>query len=744
MSRRAVVIGGGPNGLAAATLLARAGHEVTLVERRSVLGGIAAGEEFHPGFRTPGLLHESATLRRAIAEKLELERHGLAWNEGPGEVLAAARDGAGLLVPRGAGALSGVSERDGAAYAAWRAFLERIRPFVLRVLSEPPPELDPHGPGEVLELLRTGVALRRLGERDMLELLRIGPMAVADWMQDTFESPRLRAALASPALVGTWLGPWSAGSAACLVAHEACSERSVRGGPAGAARALASAARAAGVDLRTGTAARALEVDAGRVRGVELEGGETLAADGVLSTLDPQRTFLGLVPRQHLPAKLEDAVAAWRTRGTTAKVHLALDGPPRWRGREDARVVRAVTGDTLDDLERAFDAVKYDALSEVPILDVFVPTLEDPSLAPQGKHVASVLVHYAPYALEGGWTDAARARLERSTLEVLEQHAPGIGEQIVGKETLTPLDLEERYGLSGGHVHHGEHALDQLLFLRPTRFCSRYATPIEGLFVGGSGAHPGGGSRAFRASWGRGRWDGGGGTEPRTGFFRRSRSPPRGWPHVLPPRPALPARPVARRPGPRTRRPRRARLRARRRAARGAPRRGRRAAAARPGPLRPRLHAGADGPGGPGPRGARPRARRGLRRPQRDAPGRGPRAARPRPALLRAAAPAARRLRRLPGGAPRPAHPPRGAGRRPVRLGGAQRSATCDGDGVDGLRLDQPRSTAHGGSGAGAVYVYSGKSGELLFKRTGDAAARTWATVGGRRGRRRRRRPRRT
>lgn len=493
MSRRTVVIGGGPNGLAAATLLARAGHAVTLLERRAVLGGVAAGEEFHPGFRTPGLLHESATLRRAFASRLELERHGLVLEKRPADVLAAARDGPGLVVPRDPHAASELGERDAAAYSAWRAFLGRVRPFVLRALSEPPPELDPRAPGEILELLRAGVALRRLGERDMLELLRVGPMAVADWMKDTFESERLRAALAAPALTGTWLGPWSAGSAACLLGHECSIEREARGGAAAVVRALASAARAAGVDVRLESAALRLHVADGAVRGVELADGEVLVTERVLSTLDPRRTFLELVPREHLDSELGAAVAAWRVRGTTAKVHLALDGPPRWRGREEARIARVITGETLDELERAFDAVKYDALSERPLLDVSVPTFAAEGLAPPGKHVVSVLVHYAPRALAGGWTDAARDTLERRVLDALEELAPGIGARVLACETLSPADIEERYGLSGGHVHHGEHALDQLFFLRPTRFCNRYATPIAGLYTGGSGSHPGGG-----------------------------------------------------------------------------------------------------------------------------------------------------------------------------------------------------------------------------------------------------------
>lgn len=494
MKAAVIVIGGGHNGLTAAALIARSGREVTLVERREVLGGVAAGEEFHPGFRTTGLLTETAALRPGIAAKLGLERHGLEFVDTPPRV-ALEREGPGLLVD-GEGSIGEIAARspgDVAAFESWTAFLARVRGFVARVLSEAPPELDPSGAGQVLELLRTGVALRRLGEADMLELLRVGPMAAADWMKDTFESPLLRAALAAPALQGTWLGPWSAGSAALLLGQRCTQGRTVRGGPAALAEVLSRAARDAGVKILAGRAVTRVLVDAGAVRGVELAGGEVLEAGAIAASIEPSRLFLELVERLHLPPELEQAARTWRTRGTTAKVHLALDGPLEAPGRGGAPIEHMTTGESIDELERAFDAVKYGGASERPLLDIRVPTLSAPGLAPEGKHVASILVHYAPHALAGGWTAQAKADLEASVLKTLEEVLPGTAEKTLACETLTPADLEARYGLTGGHVHHGEHALDQLAFLRPTLDCGHYATPIRGLFLCGSGSHPGGG-----------------------------------------------------------------------------------------------------------------------------------------------------------------------------------------------------------------------------------------------------------
>lgn len=503
MKGHVVVIGGGSNGLTAAALLAKGGCRVTLLERRPALGGLSAGEAFHPGFASPGLLHDSATLRPAVVRALDLEHFGLRFAPARPS-LALERGGAGLMLGPDADstalALEERSPADAKAFREWRGLIERLRPFVSAVLSEPPPELAPKNLAAGLDLLKRGVSLRRLGEADMLELMRVAPMAVADWMKDTFETERLHAALSLPALSGTWLGPWSAGSAACLLALEATRGRSVAGGPKAVVQALEACARQKGVQIQTETEAVELVVRGETVQGVRLASGETLVADAVLSTVDPKQTFLELVPARTLSSVFEDAVLNWRTRGTTAKVHLALDGLPEHPAlaasssqAKGATPDRMSTGASIDELERAFDAIKYGEMSNTPVLDIALPSLDDPTLAPEGKAVLSILAHYVPFELEGGWTAEAERTLEERVLTVLEEHLPGTQKRILATETLSPADIAERYRVSGGHVHHGEHALDQLLILRPNGDCAHYATPLAGLFLGGSGSHPGGG-----------------------------------------------------------------------------------------------------------------------------------------------------------------------------------------------------------------------------------------------------------
>jgi phytoene dehydrogenase-like protein len=484
VSGRVIVVGGGHNGLVAAAWLAKHGREVVLLEARDQLGGVAARETFGDGFAVPGLLHDSAGFRGWIADALGLAAHGLRRRATPLTVLAAEREAAPLALT--GDRLEG-ADGDAERYGELRGFIGRVARVVRRLTDEP--AIDPLG--GLWPLLTTGLAVRRLGARDLVELLRVAPMCVADWMRDSFASEAVRAFVAAPALEGAFTGPWSAGTAANLLLREATAEAEVEGGPAAVTAALEAAARAFGVTLRTGARVGGIRLGPDGVAGVTLADGESLDAALVVSTCDPKRTLLGLVGSQHLTARLAGAVRAIRTRGTTAKVHLALSAPLE---TADGRKVEALrTGGTLDALEKAFDAAKYRRFAERPALDVRVPTEQDPSLAPPGHHVVSILAHAAAYDLEGGWTDATREALGDAVVATLAEACPGVSAASVAREVLTPADLEARYGLTGGHVHHGEHAPDQLMFMRPTIDCARYATPIPGLYLGGSGAHPGGG-----------------------------------------------------------------------------------------------------------------------------------------------------------------------------------------------------------------------------------------------------------
>lgn len=500
-----VVIGAGHNGLTAAAILARAGRKVLVVEGREVIGGLAAGEEFHPGYRSTGVLQDTAGIRRWVVADLGLEQHGLAFCSSPPPVFVPELSGPGLELFRDPGdaaeelsrhsshlRASGATSQDAERYGEYRAFLARITPVLRRLLDRPPPEIFEPGLGDLLELGRSALSLRLMGKRDMMELLRIAPMCVADYLGEWFDSELLKAALAGPAIAATWTGPWSPGTNLNLLLDEAHREGPVKGGPQALVVALERAARAQGVEIRTGARVEGLELRQGRVAGVRLQDGEILEATAVAASCDPKQVFLRLLPAGASPRQSEQNMVNFRSRGTTAKVNLALSGYPRLACRPDVTPAVIRTGETLDQLERAFDPVKYRQLSDEPVLDVHVPTIESPELAPDGHHVFSILASFAPHDLEGGWTDERKDELYQRVVSALGRYAPDLEDAIVGSEVSTPAALETRYGITGGHLYHGEHSTDQLV-VRPTPECARYQTPFAGLFLCGSGSHPGGG-----------------------------------------------------------------------------------------------------------------------------------------------------------------------------------------------------------------------------------------------------------
>lgn len=494
----AVVVGGGHNGLVCALLLAQAGKRVRVLERRDRVGGLSAREEIHPGYTLPGVLHESAGFSPELARALGLERCGLTFEKEPAPVFAPTREGKGVLVHRDAERaqkeLSALETKDAEAYREWRAFLGRVGGFVARVLRRPPPPLSPSSLADLFELGLRGLELCRLGKDDMVELLRIAPMCVADWLNERFENPVLKAVLAAPAVQGAFLGPWSAGTCATLLMYECTRGPSVKGGPAEIAAALEKAlTEATSARVDTSAEVRRILVEGGKVEGVELAAGEVVRAPLVISSADPKRTLLDLVDPMHLPFDVEEPLRKVRSKGTSAKIHLALSRPFEVCARGGERFERLLIAEHVDEIERAFDAAKYRALPERPHLDVWVPTVKDPSLAPAGHDVVSLLVSFCPYDLEGGWTDAAKGRLLDASLAVLEEVCPGVKEAVVHAEVLAPPDLEARYGMTGGHLLHVDPGLDQLLCMRPTPGLARYRTPIEGLFLASAGCHPGGG-----------------------------------------------------------------------------------------------------------------------------------------------------------------------------------------------------------------------------------------------------------
>jgi phytoene dehydrogenase-like protein len=502
MAFDAIVIGAGPNGLAAAARLAKGGRKVVVLERAEAPGGLSAKHEFHPGYAVPGILHDDSLVPRAIAERLGLTglpQGGLAFRRPPATYIAEANS-PGILLPgdasEAAAAIGERSKHDAQSYERLHAFLGRIGPLIGGLLAEAPPSIAPRSAGDFWQIARRGLSAFRISRKDLLELARVAPMCVADFLNERFETPLLVEALAAPVVASTWSGPWSAGTTTNLLLRECAGGEALAGGPPALIAALLAAGKAAGVELRTGTEVARIRLDRGKVAGVTLASGETIDAPVVLSSADPKRTMLKLLPPGTLPLKIEEEFRRVRSRGTAAKVHLALSGPLELKG-SDGRLDEAIHigGGHVDDLERAFDAIKYRGFSERPHLEIRVPTVADPSLAPAGHHVVSILASFAPYALDGGWTEEARERFGDAVLDVLEQHAPDVRRRLVAGEVLTPADLETRFALTGGQLHHVELALDQLLMMRPAPSAPRYRTVVPGLFLGGSGSHPGGGVR---------------------------------------------------------------------------------------------------------------------------------------------------------------------------------------------------------------------------------------------------------
>ena len=495
MSRHDVIIvGAGHNGLTAAGLLARRGRKVVVLERREIVGGLAAPEEFHPGYRSAGLLHDTLGVRPRVIEALDLEKHGLRRRKRPASILALEGDAAGLLLDRdptrGAQEIGSRSAKDAESYVRFRAFLDRLSRVTRLLHDEPPVDLLEADSIGSWGLIKRALRLRGMGREEMMEILRLPSMSVADWLGEWFESGTLKAMLALPAIAGTSMGPRSPTSAFNLLLRETIAGAGLDAGTL--APALEKAARSHGVEIRTGARVESIVTGGGRVEAVVLEGGERIEAPIVAASCDPKQVFLRLLPPGSVTHRLERDMRRFRSRGTAAQILLALDAPPRFACRPEAGADRAFTGGDLDSLEKAHDAIKYRRFSERPILDIHVPTVTSPDLAPAGHGVVSILVHFAPRDLDPGWDDAARERLGETVREILERHAPGTSASIVSGQVTTPEDIETRYGITGGHIHHGEHAIDQIL-IRPAPGCTSYATPVPGLYLCGSGSHPGGG-----------------------------------------------------------------------------------------------------------------------------------------------------------------------------------------------------------------------------------------------------------
>lgn len=504
----AAVIGGGHNGLVAAATLARAGRRVIVLERRKRIGGILAESELAPGVRCPGVVHTVGRLRASLIRDLELGRHGLHLILPAVRAFAHPLDGPPVTLwsdpSRTADDLRAAGPRDALAFVAFDRRVRSMASFLAHLAAATPPDIGSPSMADALLGIRLAGRLRHLGPKAARETLRVLPMAVADLVGEAFEGDLLRAAIAARGVLFTAMGPWTAGTAAVLLSDTAGNDGGAagqtvfaRGGPWALATALGSAAHAAGAEVRTESEVGSVLIRHGRVGGVVLASGEEIPAPVVVSSADPKRTLLGLVDPEELGPTLVWRASNIRTPGATAKVNLALSGIPRFggaEGQEDPRLRgRILITSGLDDLEHAADAVKYGRISQSPLLEVTIPSLTDPSVAIEGRHVMSVIVQGAPYRLRDGTWDVEREGLGDLVVKSLEEHAPGLSDLIVAREVLTPLDLEREFGLTGGHVLHAEPGLDQFYAWRPLHGFARYRMPIQGLYLCGSGAHPGGG-----------------------------------------------------------------------------------------------------------------------------------------------------------------------------------------------------------------------------------------------------------
>jgi phytoene dehydrogenase-like protein len=501
---RIVVIGAGHNGLVAAASLAKAGCRVTVVERAEEVGGILRPVRLADGFTAPGVAHTVGRLRPTVARDLKLARHGYAPIEPSVRVFAPQPDGRSVTfwadAARTATDLREMSDADADAYAGFDQKVRAIASFLAYVNVATPPDVRSPSIADALAGLRLGKAFRDLGTKTGREAIRTLPMAVADLVGEVFESEAVRGPLATRGVLYTGVGPWASGTAAVFLNDSAGNEGGAagqatfaRGGTGALAAALAAAAQGFGATIRTGVEVTAIVTRGDRATGVALADGTDLAADVVVSAADPKRT-LRLVDPEVLGPTLVWRGENIRQPGATAKVDLALGGLPAFPAADAERLSgRIVVGPSIDDVERAMDAAKYGHVAEAPMLEATIPSIGDPSLAPEGKHVMSVLVQAAPRHLRDGDWSAEREPLGDLVLKTLERYAPGLSSLVEARTVTTPEDLETDYGLTGGDVDHAAPGLDQWFAWRPLNQQARYRFCVDGLYLAGSGAHPGGG-----------------------------------------------------------------------------------------------------------------------------------------------------------------------------------------------------------------------------------------------------------
>jgi phytoene dehydrogenase-like protein len=516
MSERydAIVIGAGHNGLVNASYLARAGRKVLVLERRELVGGAAVSEQVFPGFTFSVFSYVVSLLRPEIIRELDLPSHGL--HVLPLESTVTPMLNGDYLAGWADHDLSRQelyrhSARDADAYDEYGRLMHHMAYAVRPILSMLPPDPTSLSPRDLMGLLKFGRHMRSLGGEKFHALHKLMTMSSADFLDEWFEFDPLKATKSASGIIGTFLGPRSPGTAYVLLHHYMGELDGVfrawgfaKGGTGGVSEAIASAARALGAEIRCNAPVARVITRGGRAVGVALENGDEFHAKVVVSGLDPRRSFLQLLDRRELPADFVEAIERYKFRGSSGKVNLALSELPRFTCLEGNAPSRAALrqaawrgafsiSPSLDYVERAYDDAKYGEFSRQPYMDIIIPSMIDPGMAPPGRHVMSIFVQYAPYNLAGGWTDAKREAFGDAVVNTLSQFAPNLKSAILHRQVITPADIERITGLTEGNIFQGELALHQLFFFRPAPAWAQYRTPIRGYWQCGSGTHPGGG-----------------------------------------------------------------------------------------------------------------------------------------------------------------------------------------------------------------------------------------------------------
>jgi phytoene dehydrogenase-like protein len=508
----AVIVGAGHNGLVTAGYLARAGLRVLVLESRSVVGGACVTEEIFPGFKFSTASYLCSLLQEKVVRELELAKFGYQVYPKDPAFFSPFPDGRYLLMwsdtQRTCNEIGKFSARDAETYPRYEDYIDRLARFIEPLLLQAPPKLASRGLGDWQKLARLGLELLRMPAKELAGHLRILTQSVKDFLDPWFESEQLKAALATDGVIGAKGGPGTPGTAYVLLHHcmgAVGGKRGlwgfVRGGMGGITQAMADSARSRGAGIRTDARVEQVLVQDGRAVGVALESGEEVCAKIVVSGVDPKRTFLKLVEARHLESEFLVAIKAFKIEGVSMKINLALDGLPDFKclpsshpGPHHKTTIHICP--TLEYIERAFDDSKYGRPSQRPMLEITIPTTYDPSLAPPGKHVANIFLQYTPYTLSpqaaASWHALKESYADR-VMDLIEEYAPGFSALVLHRHVLSPLDLQEQYGLTGGNIFQGEMSPDQLYFLRPAAGWAEYRTPIRGLYMCGSGTHPGGG-----------------------------------------------------------------------------------------------------------------------------------------------------------------------------------------------------------------------------------------------------------